>query len=115
LQSRIRAVSPRYAALTEPQPVTAAEIQTEHLDRQTVLLEFGLGEKRSWLWAITPETITSLSLPPRVEIEASARKLYELLTARQHREDESIAERETRIADADMEFMKEAGKLSEIL
>ena len=51
LQARIRAVSPRFAALTQPQPVTAAEIQTQCLDSQTVLLEFALGDKRSWLWA----------------------------------------------------------------
>jgi CHAT domain-containing protein len=115
LQSRIRAVSPRYAALTAPQPLTSAEIQTECLDPQTVLLEFALGEKRSWLWAVTPETITSVTLPPRVEIEASARKVYELLTARQPRKGETTAERETRIADADSNFAKEAGALSEML
>ncbi len=115
LQSRIRAVSPRYAALTEPHPLTLAEIQTECLDSQTVLLEFALGEKRSWLWAVTPETITSVTLPPRVEIEASARKVYESLTARQPRKNETTTERETRIADADSNFAKEAGALSEML
>ncbi|HKQ73873.1 MAG TPA: CHAT domain-containing protein [Blastocatellia bacterium] len=115
LQSRIRAVSPRYAALTEPHPLTAAQIQTECLDAQTVLLEFALGEKQSWLWAVTPETITSATIPPRAEIEASARKVYELLTARHPRKDETTAERETRIADADSKFTKEAGALSEML
>ena len=42
--------------------------------------QFALGKKRSWLWAITPDTITSIALPPRAEIETSARKIYELLT-----------------------------------
>ena len=101
LQARIRAVSPRYAALTQPQPVTAAEIKTQHLDSHTILLEFALGEKRSWLWAITPDAITSYSLPPRAEIEKSARKIYELLTARQPKNGESDVEREARIAGAD--------------
>jgi CHAT domain-containing protein/tetratricopeptide (TPR) repeat protein len=115
LQGRIRAISPRYAALTQPQPVTAAEIQTQHLDSQTILLEFTLGEKRSWLWAITPDAITSHSLPPRAEIETSARKIYELLTARQLKRGESDAERETRIADADPNFTREARLLSQML
>ncbi len=115
LQSRIREVSPRYAALTEPQPLTAAEIQAEFLDSQTVLLEFALGEKRSWLWAITPETIASFALPPRAEIEASARKVYESLTARQPRKGETTAQRDSRIAGADSNFTKEAGALSEKL
>ena len=63
LQGRIRAVSPRYAALTQPQPVTLADIQKRHLDRDTVLLEFALGESRSWLWAITPDAIMRLRAP----------------------------------------------------
>jgi CHAT domain-containing protein len=115
VQARIRAVSPRYAALTQPQPVTATEIQTQHLDRHTVVLEFALGEKRGWLWAITPDDITSHALPPRAEIETSARKIYKLLIARQPRKGESDAERATRVADADLNFTKEAGVLSQML
>ncbi|MCM3871186.1 MAG: CHAT domain-containing protein [Pyrinomonadaceae bacterium] len=115
LQARIRAVSPRYAALTQPQPVTAAEIRTQDLDSHTILLEFALGEKRSWLWAITPEAITSYSLPPRAEIETSARKIYELLTARQPKKGESDVQRETRIAGADASLTVETRALSQML
>jgi CHAT domain-containing protein len=115
LQGRVRAVSPRYAALTQPQPMTAAEIQTQHLDSHTILLEFSLGEKRGWLWAVTPDAITSHLLPPRAQIETSARKIYELLTARQLKKVESDAERETRIAGADANFTKEVAALSQML
>ncbi len=115
LQARIRAVSPRYAALTQPQPVTAAEIRTQELDSHTILLEFALGEKRSWLWAVTPEAITSYSLPPRAEIEKSARKIYELLTARQPKNGESDVQRETRITGADANLTVEARVLSQML
>ena len=115
LQARIRAVSPRYAALTLPQPVTAIELQTNHLDSQTVLLEFALGEKRSWLWAITRDSITSYSLPARVEIESSARKVYELLTARQPKKGESDIERQARVADSDAKLTNEARRLSQSL
>src|SRR5262249_30092768 len=104
LQGRIRESSPRLAALTEPQPVTAAEIQTECLDGQTVLLEFALGAKRSWLWAITPDAIISHALPPRAEIETSARKIYELLTARQPKKDLTGSQRQALIAEADANF-----------
>ena len=115
LQARIRAVSPNYAALTQPQPVTAREIKTQQVDSQTILLEFALGEKRSWLWAITPDAITSHSLPPRAEIEKSARKIYELLIARQPKTGESDVERETRIAGADANLTSEARVLSQML
>ena len=115
LQARIRSVSPGYAALTQPQPVTATELQTKYLDSQTVLLEFALGEKQSWMWAITPDAITSRSLPSRAEIETSARNIYELLTARQPRKGESSDERVARVAGADAKLNNKALVLSQKL
>jgi CHAT domain-containing protein/tetratricopeptide (TPR) repeat protein len=85
LQAQIRQQSPRYAAVTQPQPLDASAIQQSVVDDDTVLLEFALGEERSWLWAVTPRTLTTVELPPRREIDAAARSLYELFTARQRR------------------------------
>ncbi|HEY9430114.1 MAG TPA: CHAT domain-containing tetratricopeptide repeat protein [Blastocatellia bacterium] len=115
LQGHIRASSPRFAALTQPQPVTAAEIQTEYLDSNTVLLEFALGDKRSWLWAITPDAIISYALPPRAQIETSARKIYEMLTARQPKKNLTESQRQALIAEADTNFRTEAAALSRML
>jgi CHAT domain-containing protein/Tfp pilus assembly protein PilF len=80
IQEKIRARSPHYAALTQPQPLSLKEIQ-QLLDEDTVLLEYALGEERSYLWAITTTTIRSFELPRRAEIEAAARRVYELLVA----------------------------------
>ncbi len=85
VQARIRARSPRYAALTQPQPLGLAEIQQQALDEDTVLLEYALGEKRSYLWLVSQRSIDSYELPPRAEIEAAARRVYELLTVRPKR------------------------------
>ncbi len=115
LQGHIRASSPRFAALTQPRPAPAAEIQTECLDSHTVLLEFVLGAKRSWLWAITPDAITTYALPPRAEIETSARKIYELLTARQLKKDLTESQRQAFIAEADTKFRTEAVAISRML
>lgn len=115
LQGRIRAVSPRYAALTQPQPVTAAEIQTQHLDGDTVLLEFALGTDRSWMWAVTPGAALSFELPPRQEIEAATRKFYELLTARQPVDNESSVGRRARVSEADGKLETQAQILSRML
>ncbi len=76
VETRIRQTSPRYAALTQPVPLTLAEIQTKALDADTVLLEYALGTDRSYLWAVTPTSITSYELPKRAEIEAAAREVY---------------------------------------
>jgi CHAT domain-containing protein/tetratricopeptide (TPR) repeat protein len=69
VRARLRAGDPRYAALTQPRPLSAAEIQRGLLDRDTLLLEYRLGEKRSFLWAVTPDSLKSFELPGRAEIE----------------------------------------------
>ena len=80
VKTQIRQTSPRYAALTQPQPLSAQEIQRQVLDADTLLLEYALGRDRSYLWAVTADSIKSYELPKRVEIEAAARELYAVLT-----------------------------------
>ncbi len=78
VQAQIRSQSPRYAALTQPTPLTAREIQNL-LDANTVLLEYALDEKQSWLWLLTPTALKTYRLPPRAEIEAAATEFHRLL------------------------------------
>jgi CHAT domain-containing protein/predicted negative regulator of RcsB-dependent stress response len=79
VQEQIRRTSPRYGALTQPKPLTLAEIQQQVLDDDTMLLEYSLGEERSYLWAVTKTGITSYELPKRADIEAAAKDFYQLL------------------------------------
>src|SRR6185369_15353195 len=81
VEAQIRQTSPRYAALTRPVPLTLREIQTTVLDDETLLLEYALGEEKSYLWAVTPTAIKSFELPKRAEIEPALRRVYELLIA----------------------------------
>jgi len=85
VQAQIRARVPRYAALTQPQPLGLTEIQQQALDEDSLLLEYALGEKRSYLWLVSQRSIDSYELPPRAEVEAATRRVYELLTARPKR------------------------------
>jgi CHAT domain-containing protein len=85
VQAQIRARSPRYAALTQPQPLSLMEIQQQMLDEDTLLLEYALGEKRSYLWLVSQRFIASYELPPRAEVEAATRRVYELGAARPKR------------------------------
>lgn len=75
----LRTADPRYAALTQPQPWSAARIRRELLDRDILLLEYRLGEKRSFLWAVTPESLKVFALPGRAAIEGVARPACDLL------------------------------------
>ena len=80
--TQIRQSSPHYAALTQPTPLDLKQIQEEVLDSDSLLLEYSLGEDRSYLWAVTPDSIKSFELPGRVEIEAAARRVYDLLLSK---------------------------------
>jgi CHAT domain-containing protein/tetratricopeptide (TPR) repeat protein len=80
----IRSRSPRYAALAFPQPLTLAAIREQVLDDDTLLLEYALGEERSYLWAVTRDSLETFTLPPRAEVEAAARRAYELMAATRH-------------------------------
>jgi CHAT domain-containing protein len=75
LEAEIRERSPAWAALTRPQPVSAAEIQAL-LDPGTLLLSYSLGEPRSHLFAVTPGSIASFELPARTRIEEAARRVH---------------------------------------
>ena len=81
LQIKIKQNSPRYAALKYPEPLNLKQIQEQVLDDDTILLEYSLGEDRSYLWAVTKNSITSYELPPQAEIEAAAQQFIDMLTA----------------------------------
>lgn len=78
LEAKIRLTSPRYANLKYPEPLNLQEIQQQVLDDDTLLLEYSLGEDRSYLWAVTKNSITSYVLPKQSEIEEIAQPWREI-------------------------------------
>jgi CHAT domain-containing protein/Tfp pilus assembly protein PilF len=99
IESKIRQSSPHYAALTQPEPLPLKAMQQE-LDPSTLLLEYSLGEERSYLWLVSSTQIKSFQLPPRKEIETAARKYYELLTVvtdARHKETAEVSLRLSRL------------------
>jgi CHAT domain-containing protein len=66
-------------------PLTAEQIQSEVLDRDTALVEYSLGAERSYVWVATTSSIETHPLPKRDEIESAARDLYALIAAREER------------------------------
>ncbi|NNE67122.1 MAG: CHAT domain-containing protein [Pyrinomonadaceae bacterium] len=77
LKIRIRRENPRYSDLTNVQTVSADEFQIL-LDEDTVLIEYKLGTKRSFMWLVTTENIEMYELPGRDIIENTARRFYDL-------------------------------------
>jgi tetratricopeptide (TPR) repeat protein/CHAT domain-containing protein len=77
VQARIRASSPGYAGLTQPQALSLSGVQQELLDEDTMLLEYSLGGPRSVLWAVTKTSFAVYDMPGRKQIEGLARRAYE--------------------------------------
>lgn len=116
LQNQIRTVSPQYAALTQPQPLRLAEIQQSILDSDTVLVEYALGKRHSYLWVVTQTDCTSYELPPEKEIEKIARPLLDSIQARgQSRPQETFGQYQARVMKADAEFSAQALQLSQLI
>jgi CHAT domain-containing protein/Tfp pilus assembly protein PilF len=80
LKAQIRVTSPRYADLKYPQPLNLQQIQQQVLDDDTLLLQYSLGKDRSFLWAVTKNSITSYVLPKQSEIEAAVKTFRESVT-----------------------------------
>jgi CHAT domain-containing protein/Tfp pilus assembly protein PilF len=112
LETQIRAHSPHYAALTQPEPLTVGEIQ-HLLDPKTVLLAYSLGTDCSYLWAVTAGSLRSYTLPKQDEIESLARRVYDLLTVRGREvKGETEEQRLKRLDEARRGYPSVAAKLS---
>ncbi len=79
LQTEIRRKSAKYADLKYPQPLTLEQVQQQILDEDTVLLQYSLGEERSYLWVVTKEGMNSYQLPSQKEIEKRAKNLLRII------------------------------------
>ncbi|HEX9945149.1 MAG TPA: CHAT domain-containing tetratricopeptide repeat protein, partial [Thermoanaerobaculia bacterium] len=79
----------------EGQPVIPAlsvrDIQKQALGEEVVLLEYFLGEERSFLWIVTSSSFASRELPPRRQIASLAQKVHRLLGASNRLENRSEA------------------------
>ena len=78
LETKIRQSSPKYANLKYPKPLTLPQIQ-QQLDKDTLLLQYSLGKDRSYLWAVTPNSLDTYELPKREEIEKAVTEFRETL------------------------------------
>lgn len=114
--ARIRSSSPRYAALTQPRTLTLSEIQQHLLDENTICLEYSLGDERSYLWAITPDSVKTFQLPGRAKIEEAATRLYRaLISVGQTPTGQSVQQRSIARESAKSQFVQTAAYLSRIL
>lgn len=111
---RIQHESPLYASMTQTQQLRAESIQAQVRD-DTVLLEYALGEERSYVWAVSASAIEGYELPPRASIEGLAQEVYGLLTARERAAGEQAAKYLRRVEVSDAAYWPRAAELSMML
>ena len=116
VNSEIRKSNPDYAALTQPRTLSVKEVQEHLLDPDTVLLEYDLGEERSYLWLVDRDSIFVYELAKRSEIEAAARRLRGTLVARNAvNKNEAEADRLSRAKEADAQYPAAAAELGRMI
>jgi CHAT domain-containing protein len=115
VQAAIRRASPHYAALTEPPVLKLADIQ-QQLGPDTLLLEYSLGEERSFLWVVGQNSLASYELPKREQIEQAATDVYKMLTVRSRNVAvETPRQKQVRIAQTEAQLPAAASQLSQML
>ncbi|MBS1807013.1 MAG: CHAT domain-containing protein [Acidobacteria bacterium] len=116
VQAAVQRDNPRYSTLILPQPMSVADLQRQLLDSNTMVLEYSLGEERSYLWAISAHSLHSYELPGRAKIEPLAKRFYELLTDPSQQKSERRTNRSLTISNPETYHFREAASaLSQIL
>jgi tetratricopeptide (TPR) repeat protein len=113
-ECRRKFVAPHLAALSEPQPLTVSEIQRRYWT-ETILLEYALGSERSYLWGGDLGWRAESSIAAKATIETQARRIYQLLMARQPALGLTLAQQRAREQAADAEYQTQVNILSNML
>lgn len=115
IEAGIRAASPRYAALIEPPAVSIAALQHNLLDPSTALVEYWVGDERSYAWVVSRTAYYGITLPAGRQVEPLARRLYQDLNARNSDHGDTYEQKQARIAEADRDSVRVSAELSRML
>lgn len=115
IQALLREHNPNLMSLKLFETTSLEQIQNELRDSDTMLLQFALGNERSYLWAVTAGSLHSYELPARKMIEDAAREVYRLFSARQAPVETMKGDYQSYVEDADNALPEKSAKLSEML
>jgi len=115
VEAQLRQRNPHLSSLEQFAPLNLEQIQKELQDGETILLEFSLGDERSYLWATTSNSIQTYELQSRKIIEDAARELLTVITARQGIEGPSTSDYQANIDKSDNLYLEKARSLSQML
>lgn len=90
IKAELKQKSPIYSAIKNPEPFDLNDFQQNILDDNSILLEFSLGEKESYLWIVSKDDFSYIILPDQKVIEESIEKIHKTFDARQPLPNEDI-------------------------
>ena len=114
IRARIRDASPNYSSITFTQPIQLKGIQ-ELLDPGTLLLEYRLGEERSYLWLVSHNDVKSYELPARKVIESEAGQVVTGFTAPDSASLVATSTPSSQSNKSELDFQKLVERLSDLL
>lgn len=114
-RAEIRNRSPRYAALTQPQPLKPALIQGL-LDDKTCLLQYSVGDEQSYLWFVTRNNIRPYTLPGQNDIDKAVQALLDVIRVHEPLESSgNIQKQISRLRDALVTYPQRTWELSNMV
>ena len=96
LEAEARAANPKRGSLTAPRPLSASELRAA-VDTNSVVIEYSLGEQKSYVWVVTREQVRAVVLADRRTIEEAATRVYAGL--RKSQGDSALSQDLRRLAD----------------
>lgn len=112
IEAQLRQQNPRLLSLEQSTQLTLETVQNELRAGNATLLEYSLGEERSYVWVVTADSFQTYELPARKVIDDHARECYRLMTVRQDPVDNDYL---AKVEAADKLDLEERSKLGEML
>lgn len=115
IQAKLRAQTPKETSVVRLELNDLEQFQKELQGANAMLLEYSVGDERSYLWAITAGSVHSYELPPRKDLEVAVREVYDLMTIRQRLDAGVYGDYRAIIEAADACYPEKAAQLSRML
>ena len=95
--------------------LTLSQIRAEIAGDDAILLEYALGDEKSYVWVVNGEQISAYELPAAKRVSELSQGLRNAITAQQPRAEESNQEYLGRIRKADLDYRRFSAALSRLL
>lgn len=115
IDAQLRDQNPRVPGFGQSALLSLQQVQAELRYGDTILLEYALGDERSYLWAVTANSLQSYELPSRSTLERAGNEVYKLLTARQEVGDGMAGDYQANVEASDRAYYEKALNLSQLL